>query len=154
MVNVLCQIIWIDWWWWIVNLKWSKTCCSLIYLSHSFLQDPVLNVRLKFCTVLPTLKSVLKLSDRLLLQQLEQCVRKLLSSEQEPDVSSAVRDVSIYRFYFHTMAQTVNSRRSRTYLQQKKHFLCVWGLYLCFIMLLFAGCNETWQNRNCNGYSE
>ncbi|XP_028513897.1 serine/threonine-protein phosphatase 4 regulatory subunit 4 [Exaiptasia diaphana] len=54
--------------------------------------DPVLNVRLKFCSVLPTLKSVLKLSDRALLQQLEQCVRKLLSSEQEPDVCSAVRE--------------------------------------------------------------
>ncbi|XP_032233153.2 serine/threonine-protein phosphatase 4 regulatory subunit 4 isoform X2 [Nematostella vectensis] len=54
--------------------------------------DKVLNVRLKFCSVLPTLKSVLKLSDRVLLQQLEQCVRRLLSSEQEPDVCAAVRD--------------------------------------------------------------
>ncbi|XP_031572659.1 serine/threonine-protein phosphatase 4 regulatory subunit 4-like [Actinia tenebrosa] len=54
--------------------------------------DPVLNVRLKFCSVLPTLKSVLKLSDRALLQQLEQCVRKLLSSEQEPDVCAAIRE--------------------------------------------------------------
>ncbi|KAL9957888.1 hypothetical protein ACROYT_G034843 [Oculina patagonica] len=48
--------------------------------------DPVLNVRLKFCTIPPRLKSLLKLpTDRHLLQQLEQCIRKLLSSEKEPD---------------------------------------------------------------------
>ncbi|XP_020626125.1 serine/threonine-protein phosphatase 4 regulatory subunit 4-like isoform X2 [Orbicella faveolata] len=55
--------------------------------------DPVLNVRLKFCTIPPRLKSLLKLpSDRHLLQQLEQCIRKLLSSEKEPDVCNAVRE--------------------------------------------------------------
>ena len=60
-----------------------------------FHQDPVLNVRLKFCSVLPSLKSVLKLpSDRQLLQQLELCVRKLLSSEQDVDMSASVREVS------------------------------------------------------------
>lgn len=65
-------------------------------LSHFFfsvLQDPVLNVRLKFCTVPPRLKSLLKLpSDRHLLQQLEQCIRNLLSNEKEPDVCNAVRE--------------------------------------------------------------
>lgn len=55
--------------------------------------DPVLNVRLKFCSIPPHLKSLLKLpTDRHLLQQLEQCVRKLLSSEKEPDVCAAVRE--------------------------------------------------------------
>lgn len=55
--------------------------------------DPVLNVRLKFCNVPPRLKSLLKLpTDRHLLQQLEQCVRKLHSSEKEPDVCAAVRE--------------------------------------------------------------
>ena len=68
------------------------------------LQDPVLNVRLKFCTIPPRLKSLLKLPpDRHLLQQLEQCIRKLLSSEKEPDVCNAVREVSLFnrfvRFY-------------------------------------------------------
>lgn len=59
-----------------------------------FPQDPVLNVRLKFCTIPPLLKSLLKLpTDRHLLQQLEQCIRKLLSSEKEPDVCTAVREV-------------------------------------------------------------
>ena len=60
-------------------------------------QDPVINVRLKFCSVLPSLKSVLKLpSNRALLQQLEQCVRRLVTSEQEPDVSVAIREVRLY----------------------------------------------------------
>ena len=55
----------------------------------------MLNVRLKFCTIPPRLKSLLKLpTDRHLLQQLEQCIRKLLSSEKEPDVCTAVREVS------------------------------------------------------------
>ena len=55
----------------------------------------MLNVRLKFCNVPPRLKSLLKLpTDRHLLQQLEQCVRKLHSSEKEPDVCAAVREVS------------------------------------------------------------
>ena len=54
----------------------------------------MLNVRLKFCTIPPRLKSLLKLpTDRHLLQQLEQCIRKLLSSEKEPDVCTAVREV-------------------------------------------------------------
>lgn len=53
----------------------------------------MLNVRLKFCTIPPRLKSLLKLpTDRHLLQQLEQCIRKLLSSEKEPDVCTAVRE--------------------------------------------------------------
>ena len=57
----------------------------------------MLNVRLKFCTVPPRLKSLLKLpSDRHLLQQLEQCIRNLLSNEKEPDVCNAVREVWSY----------------------------------------------------------
>ena len=59
----------------------------------------MLNVRLKFCTVPPRLKSLLKLpSDRHLLQQLEQCIRNLLSNEKEPDVCNAVREVWSYRY--------------------------------------------------------
>ena len=58
----------------------------------------MLNVRLKFCIVPPRLKSLLKLpSDRHLLQQLEQCIRNLLSNEKEPDVCNAVREVWSYR---------------------------------------------------------
>ena len=68
---------------------------KLIPISGIVFQDPVLNVRLKFCTIPPRLKSLLKLpSDRHLLQQLEQCIRNLLSCEKEPDVCTAVREVS------------------------------------------------------------
>ena len=67
----------------------------------------MLNVRLKFCTVPPRLKSLLKLpSDRHLLQQLEQCIRNLLSNEKEPDVCNAVREVWSYRY---SQDLTVNS---------------------------------------------
>ena len=60
----------------------------------------MLNVRLKFCTIPPRLKSLLKLPpDRHLLQQLEQCIRKLLSSEKEPDVCNAVREASLFNQY-------------------------------------------------------
>ena len=54
----------------------------------------MVNIRLQFCNLLPKLKSVLKLpADRSLLQRLEQCVRQLLNEEQDPDVSTAVREV-------------------------------------------------------------
>ena len=64
----------------------------------------MLNVRLKFCTIPPRLKSLLKLpSDRQLLQQLEQCIRKLLNSEKEPDVCNAVREASLCNQYVRTV---------------------------------------------------
>ena len=74
----------------------------------------MLNVRLKFCNVPPRLKALLKLpTDRHLLQQLEQCVRKLHSSEKEPDVCAAVREVSKPRdfssFYI-LLSQNILSR--------------------------------------------
>lgn len=81
----------------------SPHCVSMFLvaqMSQCYFQDPVLNVRLKFCNVPPRLKSLLKLpTDRHLLQQLEQCVRKLHSSEKEPDVCAAVREVSKPRDY-------------------------------------------------------
>ncbi len=52
-----------------------------------------MNVRLHLCRLLPSLKSVLKLpGDRVLLQKLEQTVRKLISQERDPDASQAIRD--------------------------------------------------------------
>ncbi|XP_071784695.1 serine/threonine-protein phosphatase 4 regulatory subunit 4-like isoform X5 [Asterias amurensis] len=55
-------------------------------------QDPVPNVRLKFCSLLPSLKSQFKLpKDLQLLQQLETLVRRLLSTENDHDVVTAVR---------------------------------------------------------------
>ena len=56
-------------------------------------QDPIVNVRLHLCRLLPSLKSILKLpGDRILLQKLEQTVRKLISHERDPDASQAIRD--------------------------------------------------------------
>ncbi|XP_077996015.1 serine/threonine-protein phosphatase 4 regulatory subunit 4-like [Glandiceps talaboti] len=56
-------------------------------------QDPVANVRLKFCHMLPALKSLIKLPvDRTLLQQLEHVVRKLMAHEKDKDVSECIRN--------------------------------------------------------------
>lgn len=65
----------------------------------------MVNIRLQFCNLLPRLKSVLKLpADRSLLQRLEQCVRQLLSEEQDPDVSTAVREVAVLFVYLNVLS--------------------------------------------------
>jgi len=66
------------------------------YVNHWYcittLQDPVPNVRLSVSYLLPNVKRSLKLpSDRALLQQLDQTVRKLYSLEHDSDVSHTVR---------------------------------------------------------------
>ncbi|KAJ8311079.1 hypothetical protein KUTeg_011370 [Tegillarca granosa] len=54
--------------------------------------DPVPNIRLRLCSILPALKKVIKLpTDRNLLQQLDLCVRKLLVSERDRDVQGAIK---------------------------------------------------------------
>ncbi|XP_065895478.1 serine/threonine-protein phosphatase 4 regulatory subunit 4-like isoform X2 [Dysidea avara] len=63
-------------------------CESLLELAG----DPVPNVRLSVSYLLPNVKRSLKLpSDRVLLQQLDQTVRKLYSLEHDTDVSHTVR---------------------------------------------------------------
>ncbi|XP_033105382.1 serine/threonine-protein phosphatase 4 regulatory subunit 4-like [Anneissia japonica] len=58
-------------------------------------EDPVPNVRLKFCTLLPLLKSQMKLpKDRQMLQDLEYMARKLMLQENDIDVKSAIRNAS------------------------------------------------------------
>ncbi|XP_055945697.1 serine/threonine-protein phosphatase 4 regulatory subunit 4-like [Argiope bruennichi] len=53
--------------------------------------DPVPNIRLRLCSILPRLKSLIKLpKDSHLLQQLESCVKTLISDEKDRDVSYAV----------------------------------------------------------------
>ncbi|XP_070577701.1 serine/threonine-protein phosphatase 4 regulatory subunit 4-like isoform X13 [Ptychodera flava] len=55
-------------------------------------QDPVANVRLKFCHLLPALKKQIKLpTDRPLLQQLELMVRRLMAHEKDRDVAERIR---------------------------------------------------------------
>ena len=60
------------------------------------INDSILRcLRLKFCTILPKLKSQMKLpKDMQHLQQLELEVRKLLAMEKDNDVVSTVRSVS------------------------------------------------------------
>lgn len=53
----------------------------------------MVNIRLRLYRVLPSLKAILKLpADRLLLQQLEQVIRKCISQERDVDASQAIRD--------------------------------------------------------------
>ncbi|XP_036281714.1 serine/threonine-protein phosphatase 4 regulatory subunit 4 isoform X2 [Pipistrellus kuhlii] len=60
----------------------------VIELTH----DPVANVRMKLCYLLPKVKSTLKIpEDKHLLQQLEMCVRKLLCQEKDKDVLAIVK---------------------------------------------------------------
>lgn len=57
-------------------------------------EDPVPNVRLRLCSVLPQLKAQIKLpTDGSLLQELEACVRVLMTDERDRDVAAAVRNV-------------------------------------------------------------
>ncbi|XP_069593376.1 serine/threonine-protein phosphatase 4 regulatory subunit 4 isoform X2 [Ranitomeya imitator] len=67
--------------------------CKYFYLSVLELTgDPVANVRMKVCYMLPKLKSTLKLpADKHLLQQLELCIRKLLCQEKDKDVLAVVK---------------------------------------------------------------
>eukprot|EP00731_Ephydatia_muelleri_P033344 Em0028g19a len=69
------------------------------FKEHFFLallslsEDQVVNIRLRLYRVLPSLKAILKLpADRLLLQQLEQVIRKCISQERDVDASQAIRD--------------------------------------------------------------
>jgi len=58
--------------------------------------DSIINVRIKFCNTLVLLKSQINLPcDRLLLQVLEQTVRRIMALENDPDVSSVIRKVIV-----------------------------------------------------------
>ena len=58
----------------------------------------MVNVRIKFCQILPLMKSQLKLPcDRLLLQLLEQTVRRIMALESSEEVSSTIRNVSRFK---------------------------------------------------------
>ena len=68
------------------------------YFFESLLElalDPVPNIRLRLCPLLPKLKAHIKLpTDRNLLQQLESYVRKLLMNEEDRDVLHTLQQVS------------------------------------------------------------
>lgn len=66
-------------------------CFSLL----SLMEDPVPNVRLKVVTLLPSIKSVLKLpADKKLLAALETNLRNLVNNEKDVDVSYVVKNSS------------------------------------------------------------
>jgi len=56
--------------------------------------DPVPNIRMRLCPMLPLLKGLIKFpTDRALLQSLEQCIRKVLVNEKDKDVIEAIDQV-------------------------------------------------------------
>ncbi|XP_065845181.1 serine/threonine-protein phosphatase 4 regulatory subunit 4-like isoform X2 [Oscarella lobularis] len=74
-------------------------------------KDPVANVRLKLCHVLPKLKRLLKLpTDRLLLQQLETVIRHLLASEKDKDVAMGIREAIVELDGIEIPMETINRK--------------------------------------------
>ena len=60
----------------------------------SLTADPVPNIRMRMCRLLPSLKRLIKLpQDHQLKASLEQCVRKTLVNEKDRDVLQAMKQV-------------------------------------------------------------
>ncbi|KAM6171123.1 LOW QUALITY PROTEIN: serine/threonine-protein phosphatase 4 regulatory subunit 4 [Erethizon dorsatum] len=77
----------------IIEIFSKSFFCKYFFLpAIELTHDPVANVRMKLCYLLPKVKSTLKIpADKHLLQQLEMCVRKLLCQEKDKDVLAIVR---------------------------------------------------------------
>ncbi|XP_068942109.1 serine/threonine-protein phosphatase 4 regulatory subunit 4 isoform X2 [Petaurus breviceps papuanus] len=77
----------------IIELFSKSFFCKYFFLpALELTHDPVANVRMKLCYLLPKVKSTLKIpADKHLLQQLELCVRKLLCQEKDKDVLAIVK---------------------------------------------------------------
>ncbi|XP_058423596.1 serine/threonine-protein phosphatase 4 regulatory subunit 4 isoform X3 [Diceros bicornis minor] len=77
----------------IIEIFSKSFFCKYFFLpAIELTHDPVANVRMKLCYLLPKVKSTLKIpADKLLLQQLEMCVRKLLCQEKDKDVLAIVK---------------------------------------------------------------
>uniref|UniRef100_A0A8C9AT03 Serine/threonine-protein phosphatase 4 regulatory subunit 4 n=1 Tax=Prolemur simus TaxID=1328070 RepID=A0A8C9AT03_PROSS len=84
----------------IIEIFSKSFFCKYFFLpAIELTHDPVANVRMKLCYLLPKVKSTLKIpADKHLLQQLEMCVRKLLCQEKDKDVLAIVKKVSITLF--------------------------------------------------------
>ena len=67
------------------------------YLFEPILEltsDPVPNIRLRMCSILPDLKRLIKIpNDRNLVQLLDSSVRKIFISEKDRDVNAALKKV-------------------------------------------------------------
>ncbi|XP_071413711.1 serine/threonine-protein phosphatase 4 regulatory subunit 4 isoform X2 [Pithys albifrons albifrons] len=77
----------------IIELFSKSFFCKYFFLPVLELtHDPVANVRMKLCYLLPKVKSTLKIpTDKHLLQQLELCIRQLLCQEKDKDVLTIVK---------------------------------------------------------------
>ncbi|KAM5242643.1 serine/threonine-protein phosphatase 4 regulatory subunit 4 isoform 1-T1 [Hipposideros larvatus] len=77
----------------IIEIFSKSFFCKYFFLpAIELTHDPVANVRMKLCNLLPKVKSTLKIpADKHLLQQLEMCVRKLLCQEKDKDVLAIVK---------------------------------------------------------------
>ncbi|XP_037359875.2 serine/threonine-protein phosphatase 4 regulatory subunit 4 isoform X2 [Talpa occidentalis] len=77
----------------IIDIFSKSFFCKYFFLpAIELTHDPVANVRMKLCCLLPKVKSTLKIpADKHLLQQLEMCVRKLLCQEKDKDVLAIVK---------------------------------------------------------------
>ncbi|XP_053458790.1 serine/threonine-protein phosphatase 4 regulatory subunit 4 isoform X1 [Nycticebus coucang] len=77
----------------IIEIFSKSFFCKYFFLpAIELTHDPVANVRMKLCYLLPKVKSTLKIpTDKHLLQQLEMCVRKLLCQEKDKDVLAIVK---------------------------------------------------------------
>ncbi|XP_052549590.1 serine/threonine-protein phosphatase 4 regulatory subunit 4 isoform X4 [Tympanuchus pallidicinctus] len=102
----------------------------VLELTH----DPVANVRIKLCYLLPKVKSTLKIpTDKHLLQQLELCIRKLLCQEKDKDVLTIVKrtvleldrmDISLdtfqKRFYENDLLDQEKERQEHLLLEMEQ----------------------------------
>ncbi|XP_076979551.1 serine/threonine-protein phosphatase 4 regulatory subunit 4 isoform X3 [Tamandua tetradactyla] len=77
----------------IIEIFSKSFFCKYFFLpTIELTHDPVANVRMKLCYLLPKVKSTLTIpADKHLLQQLEMCVRKLLCQEKDKDVLAIVK---------------------------------------------------------------
>ncbi|XP_034382888.1 serine/threonine-protein phosphatase 4 regulatory subunit 4 isoform X1 [Cyclopterus lumpus] len=88
--------------------------------------DPVANVRYKLCQLLPRLRSSLRLpADKLLLQQLDFCVQKLLCREKDKDVVATIRKTVLELDKLdlaepYVVSWQFHKRQERDLLDQKK----------------------------------
>ncbi|XP_042730149.1 serine/threonine-protein phosphatase 4 regulatory subunit 4 isoform X2 [Lagopus leucura] len=88
----------------------------VLELTH----DPVANVRIKLCYLLPKVKSILKIpTDKHLLQQLELCIRKLLCQEKDKDVLTIVKRFQ-KRFYENDLLDQEKERQEHLLLEMEQ----------------------------------
>ncbi|XP_062858429.1 serine/threonine-protein phosphatase 4 regulatory subunit 4 isoform X2 [Trichomycterus rosablanca] len=98
----------------------SYFCKHFIIQALELISDPVANVRLKLCHMLPRLRCTIRLpADKHLHQQLEFCVRKLLCHEKDKDVLTTLRK-SVLELDKMDLTEPYHKGHERDLLDQKK----------------------------------